>query len=369
MTDNPSYALERVRRDADTDFHELFFEHASDGFLLLDESRRIVKANWALADMLGTTPAELAGERASDLLAKTGVIERELTFERLLDGDVVRAEHQILRRDGSALPVEISARRIPSGHVAAIVRDVRERNETERALRESEERYRKLVENSPDGILIRGAEEIAFANHAAAKILGFPSPQELAGRRIAAILPPDAHERAREVFRTALENPGTATVVGQRLRRPDGSELDLEATAIPISYRGNPAVQVVVRDVTERARLEAKLCEAQRLQAIGQLASGIAHDFNNILQAIASAVGVLALGGADPSRRETVVREIGRIPGTAAPSSTRCSLSPVSSRPTGNASTSTRWWVPARGSCAAWCRLTLSCSLRRAPPL
>ncbi len=161
-----------------------------------------------------------------------------------------------------------------------------EKRGAEVALRESEERYRQLVELSPDAILIHVRGKIAFLNTTATKLLGAATSEELIGRPIFDFVHPDYREAARARTQQVLDSQKIAPPIEQKIIRVDGAVLDVESRASLFIYRGQPAVQSVLRDVTERKRLEQQLFQAQKMEAVGTLAGGIAHDFNNLLTGI-----------------------------------------------------------------------------------
>lgn len=115
------------------------------------------------------------------------------------------------------------------------------------ALRESEERYRRLVELSPEGIIVHSQGIIVLINTAGAKLLGAESPQQIIGCRITNFLPSQCAEKQTVPFEE------------QKLLRLDKKEIKIEWAATPFTYRSQPAVLIVIRDLTERKRMEEAL--------------------------------------------------------------------------------------------------------------
>ena len=174
----------------------------------------------------------------------------------------------------------------------------------DRKLRESEARYRQLIELSPDIIIVHKEGKIEFINATGAQLLGAESPAELMGKPFIDIV----DEASREAVLHAIGEIGVgeekrSTLVGKYIRC-DGRRIDVEVAAVPIDYKGEAAVQSVARDITERKRLEAQFLHAQKMEAVGTLAGAIAHDFNNILTAIIGCGNLLQMQmGKDPLRR------------------------------------------------------------------
>lgn len=155
--------------------------------------------------------------------------------------------------------------------------DITTRKKAEEALRESEERYRLLVEFSPDAIAIHSDGIIVFVNTAAVRMMGASSADELIGKPALSFIHPDDHDLVKERLRLMAEKQQALAVAEEKFVRLDGTVIDVEVTAIPISYRGKPAVQVVIRDITARKRAEASLHDALRFneQVISTAGQGI----------------------------------------------------------------------------------------------
>jgi two-component system cell cycle sensor histidine kinase/response regulator CckA len=134
-------------------------------------------------------------------------------------------------------------------------REIAERKRAIEALRESEERYRRLVELSFDAVVIHREGKIVYINAAGAELLGASSPEELFGKLILDFVHPDYLEMAKARMLQTTEG-GVAPLIEEKFIRLDGTSVDAEVVEIPITYRTQPAVQVVVRDITERKRVE-----------------------------------------------------------------------------------------------------------------
>lgn len=214
---------------------------------------------------------------------------------------VLQTTHR--RRDGSVYPVEVHLQMVERRgiqQVMAISVDITERLERERALRESEERFRRLVEGSPDAVFVHCEDRIVFANPATFLLFGAERPEQVLGRSVLEIMHPDSRTAMEERIRRTAAGERLAAV-GQKLVRLDGAVVEVDALEILSEHKGKPAVQVILRDITEKKAMEVQALRSQRMESIGLLAAGIAHDLNNALAPVLMAVSLLRRGRDDAS--------------------------------------------------------------------
>lgn len=170
--------------------------------------------------------------------------------------------------------------------------EVAERREAEKALRDSEKRFRDLLDQAGDAIFVARIDgRMISVNDQACKILGYSREELLELKATGLGWNLEASRPMEDLFR-GLDSETPALIEGT-LRAKDGQEIPVEVRIGKIDHEDHRVILGIVRDVTERhraaleqRRLEAQLLQAQKLEAIGTLAGGIAHDFNNILSAI-----------------------------------------------------------------------------------
>ena len=185
-----------------------------------------------------------------------------------------------------------------------------ERHRVELALRESEEKYRELVENATDLVWSIDMEgRFLSANRAMANLLGYPA-SEIVGAHWERFIPEeDQRAVVRRAMREKLESGMPRTNYEVRLLARSGDYVQVEVSSRLIERDGRPvAIQGTARDISERRRLEEQLRQAVKMEAIGRLAGGVAHDFNNLLTAITGyGERILArLRPTDPMRGEVM---------------------------------------------------------------
>ena len=136
---------------------------------------------------------------------------------------------------------------------------MKERQVMAEAMRESEERYRKLVEMSPEGIALHLDGTVSFMNPSGARILGARGPEQVIGRSMFDIVHPELHEVVRERMRYLAETGTQTPWVEERFVRFDGTIIDVEVSAASFLWQGKQMTQIIFHDISERKLAEARL--------------------------------------------------------------------------------------------------------------
>ncbi|MBN2390016.1 MAG: response regulator [Anaerolineae bacterium] len=169
---------------------------------------------------------------------------------------------------------------------------IAERKRVEAALRNSEAKYRQLVEYANDGIVIMQQELIKYSNRYLLELTGY-TLVEVQGRPFSDFIAPDELAKLIDHYERHLAGEDILPIYESVLCCRDGRHIEVELNVSVTTYEGQPAEQVIIRDITvrkqveaERERLLAQIQQQDRLAAVGQLAAGIVHDFNNIMATI-----------------------------------------------------------------------------------
>jgi PAS domain S-box-containing protein len=152
------------------------------------------------------------------------------------------------------------------GKVQSIVvlgSDITERKLAEQGRRESEEKYRLLMETLPNGVIVHSKGKIEFANQSSARLIGASSPAELVGMPVMSFLHPDYRALAIERIKSAMESGQPLPVAEEKFIRLDGKVIDVEVTAVPFAYKGEPAMMTVSSDISERKLAKEELLESR----------------------------------------------------------------------------------------------------------
>jgi len=232
----------------------------------------------------------------------------------------MKVEYRIKRPDGTIRYV-LERRRIyydeegkATRHVGT-VQDITTSKEAQEALRESEVRFRALIESAPDAVLVVTDGKFVYLNPAALELFGAAAADELIGLPAIQRFHASVHNAIREHVQKVSEGTLQLPPEEEICMKMDGSLIHVEASAVPIQYLGRRSMLLFVRDITRRKNLERTLVEREKLAGIGTLAAGIAHEINTPLQIITgiSETAQRKLEASDEVNREDLMRRFKMI--------------------------------------------------------
>jgi two-component system, cell cycle sensor histidine kinase and response regulator CckA len=321
----------RARRQAEAELrasevqYRRLIDTAYEGIWIADARAHITYANQRLAEMLGYTVEEMIGRSAFEVLDESTREEMKVKWQRRLQGIKEQYDLRLRRKDGSDIWVILSATPIrdEQGEVTgalAMLTDITERKraEEEKAqltaqIESQRQRLDNIVANVPGvvweawGEPDAATQRIDFVSDYVEEMLGYTVEEWLSTPNFwLSIVHPEDRERTARDAATDFVRGGKATMEFRWVAK-DGRVLWVESnSAVITDDEGKPVgVRGVTIDITERKTLEEQLRQAQKMEAIGQLAGGIAHDFNNLLTAITgySELTMRRLPAEDPLRQ------------------------------------------------------------------
>ena len=288
-----SKAQDALRRSEER--YRRIVETTHEGIWTVDSACTITFVNNRLAEMLDYTVEEMVGESVFRFLPASGWELAMQRFETSRNGGSGEEQIWLRRREGSELCVLIKHSPIASDDsdvgTLSMMTDRTRQREDEEALRRSEEQYRQIVEATADGILkLDNDAVIVFANRRFAHMLGY-ALHEMVGVSVFAFMGSDSKA-------TVLKALGRRAQLDITLLHKDGAEVSVNIAGNILSDgAGLPTGHLaVVRDVTERKKLQSQLMVSDRMASVGTLAAGVAHEINNPLAVVMANLELVADG-------------------------------------------------------------------------
>jgi PAS domain S-box-containing protein len=273
-------------------------DNSINAIAIFDIEGNIIYVNQSCLRLWGINKKEeILGKPYSELLRPDMVADFMSIAESIINYGSWEGELAGTNRDGKDICVQLQSSIVKDalGNPILIISsfiNITERKQAEKALQESEEKLRGLVEEMNDGYCVIQESRVVFANTRIAEMFGY-AQGEVIGKTIQQLLPPGIVEELIEVYRRRKHGEIVPQQYETTLVGKDGTTCPVEFGARLIDYAGKPAVSVVIRDITERKqaekgkqRMEQQLQLSGRLAAVGELAAGIAHELNNPLAAI-----------------------------------------------------------------------------------
>jgi PAS domain S-box-containing protein len=269
---------------------KLLIESAPVAIVLVDSAGQILYANARFEEMFGFSRNEVLGQVIETLMPERFHRTHQVHRAHYVTHPHVRSMGSDMdlagrRKDGSEFPIEAGLSYLNVGDdifVLATITDISQRKRTEQALRQSEERYRRLVDLSPYAIFLNRGNRIVYVNPACIQLFGAHGPEELVGRSPFDLIAPDYHDAIRRRIEHMLTCVEHVPALEEKIVRLDGKLVDVEVTAAPYRDEEGVAIQVILADITERKQaaeiLERRVEERTReIERRRQVSDGLGH--------------------------------------------------------------------------------------------
>jgi len=318
---------EEALRESENKFRSLV-NQAAEMLFLHDTDGQIMDVNKAAINNTGYSREELLDMNIFDIDPDA---EERRDLEKYWKGvnpedppKTFEARHK--RKDGSTYPAEITLSKVvlsDGNYILALARDITERKRSQEKLRESEERYRQLVELSPDAIVIHRDGKVVYANPSALDLFKASDLDSALGKPIMDFIHPDSREKVKKRVKKLYEEGETGEMTEEKMYRVDGEAINVEVAMAPVKFHGEKAAQAVIRDITERKKRQQalkeyaeKLEEAnEKLRALSQTKSEFislaSHELKTPLAIVKGYADVLSsdtLGGLNQKQLEKIKR-------------------------------------------------------------
>jgi len=295
-------AIELVKESEER--FQLLFNKAPLSYQSLDINGHFIEVNQHWLDMFGYAHEDVIGKWFGDFLvpgSKEAYLKQSPIF--IAKGEI-HSEFEMVHKNGNLLFIAFDGK---IGHdlngkfkqTHSILQDITERKLTEHALKESELKYRGLVENSPDAIVIYAKGRIVMVNKEGLHLMAAIRKEELIGRPVIQFVHPDYRDFVKGRMKELKNDGDVLPLSEEKLLRLDGSEVEVDVKAMSVILDNKPAVQMIIRDITERKRVEAEiLSKTEELQKVNaekdKFFSIIAHDLRSPLCGFMGLTEILA---------------------------------------------------------------------------
>ncbi len=259
---------EEALKESEEKYRDLV-ENLAEVIYALNPSGKVLYVSPAVKSLIGYTPKEVEDQSFVRLIHEDDLPQAAKRIQKILSGASVTGEYRIRAKSGQIRWIRTSSRPVFKEKqitgIQGILTDITESKEAERELRESEKKYRELIEKSLQGVVIVQDSRVVFANKALAKITGFTAKEllSLTPERMKALIHPEDQERVWGLLENRLAGKALPPHYECRGIRKDGSVMWMEIFAHQIIFNGKPAIQGAIIDITERKHAEEALRESE----------------------------------------------------------------------------------------------------------
>lgn len=259
-------AFQKATIDSEKRYRDII-EFAVDGFIIGDANGYVVDTNQRLLQIIKKSREEVVGKHISEFFSAKILEEKPLNFQTLIKGETIVSEREIVKPNGEVVCIEMHSKKMPDDTYQAIVRDITERKKVQTEIETSEAKHKAIFSHANDAILIMDSDGFVDCNPKAEKLYGC-SKDEIVGKR-PEFFSPDFQldgQRSKDMVSlyTAKALKGESLYFEWIHMRADGTQILTEISLSPLQLQNKAYVQAIVRDITERRKVELAL-EQERL--------------------------------------------------------------------------------------------------------
>jgi len=291
--------------------YSTLFNAMMDGIVIFNEDGKIVECNQAFADMLGYRPEDLSGSsRHSITPPKYWRIEDEDMDSQLFNWGFTRDyEKEFIRKDGSLVPVILNSTLVKDQGteryiILSTLRDISAQKRADREIEKLHKHLQNIIESSPSAIITLDGSFIVTSFNSSAEEFFRIDRSRVLNHNLMESLP--FFRKYSKWLEKTVSQKQTFSLNSESYLLEDQEEKFTNITFYPLLFEEKGSITIHLEEITDQVQLEQQLFQAQKLEALGTLASGFAHDFNNLLAGLFSYVSVLNMQSSDPEMRSTI---------------------------------------------------------------
>ncbi|MEI6173514.1 MAG: PAS domain S-box protein [Bacteroidota bacterium] len=289
-TQNEELAFSKLNAEVAFEKYAELYEFAPSGYFTLSLKNEIIELNHSGAQMLGKDRSELLNSYFEIYISEDTLPVFNTFFQNIFKTKVKeRCEVMLKAESEGKRYVHIDGVVVGNYKQCLInVVDITERKEAEETVKVSEKKYKTMLNASPDGFLLVDLKRIITeVSDIGLELFGADSREDLVGKDIFQFVPPDENDALNEIFEKTM-NEGLAQNIGLKIRKTNQSLFPAESSATLIQgQHGEPiSFMIIIRDISQRKKMETKQIHADRMANLGEMASGIAHEINQPLNII-----------------------------------------------------------------------------------
>jgi PAS domain S-box-containing protein len=265
-----------------------FLENAPDGVFIMNKEGKYLEMNEAVSAITGYQRVEMLEMNLHDLTTKTGQESWNTFFKKLLNTGTANDELSYLQKNGRLRWCSLHGVKLAEEQYLCFIKDITQSKTAAEALMKSEEKYRTLLNASPEGIIIVNTKGIITdISEIGVELYGSDMQNELIGRHILRFAPPGFHEKFMDIYVKTLEDGLVQSVeleLVNKFKVPYIAEVS--TTLIQGKEKESLAFMIVLHDITYRKKLERQMIHNDRMSTLGEMATGIAHEINQPLNTL-----------------------------------------------------------------------------------